>query len=124
MHRDQVGRFSTKSLLTRFAIWLFLIPFRIAGYAIFHTHAFLSAVLPSRKTIGKVIWYQFVAIGWLLTIMLLRQAYVVRCAEGGYFMSKAACGELAQNKFDSQELARQQFINSPEFQELNADILK
>jgi len=50
---------------------------------------------------------------------LLKANYVITCSAGGHFVSKQTCGELAQAKFDSSELARQEaqnaiLINNPD----------
>jgi hypothetical protein len=118
VRRDRVGRYANQNLILRFLFWLVKLPFRFAVAII---HAFywgLSHTLPSRKTALKVLKYQLFVTGWILAAFLARQQYVVRCSVGGMFMTKEACGEAWQNKFDSSELAREQFLQE------NQDILK
>jgi len=47
-----------------------------------------------------------------LNYYILRANYVVTCSAGGHFMSQLKCDELATNKVDSQELARQKMVTN------------
>jgi len=125
VRRDHVGRYATKNLFTRFlfflartAYWLLKAPFRLF-YAVMEAFYWgLSLTLPSRATAFKIMKYQLVITSLVLNLFLARQIFVVRCSAGGMFMTQEKCGELAQAKFDSMELAREQFLQD------NADILR
>lgn len=87
-------------------------PFRLFYWLTLKIYAFLAFVLPSRRIAGKAIFYQLFILGWVLTASLAHSQYVITCAEGGHFMSRAKCNELAENRFDSQELARQTYLSA------------
>jgi hypothetical protein len=61
-----------------------------------------------RKVSYRIIKKQLFVLGWVLAIFFARQNYVITCAAGGHFISKEACGEIAQAKFDSTQLAATQ----------------
>ena len=81
-------------------------------------HRILTAVLPSRKTAGRIVFLELFALGWLLAAFFAHQQYVVTCSAGGHFTAREQCGQLAQNQADSQELARQAFVSA------NQDVMK
>jgi hypothetical protein len=84
MSRDSIGRYSPAPFIRKF--------------------------IPSRRQCLKAVWYQFIFLSLLMNVWLVRQQYVFRCSVGGYLMTQAKCGELAESKWDSLELARLQFM--------------
>lgn len=59
-----------------------------------------------RQKAVKLIKFQLIAVSLLLNLFLAKQLYNIECSEGGYFMSKVRCAEIAQARFDARELAR------------------
>jgi hypothetical protein len=111
LRRDGVGRFAQSNILARFGLWLVKLPIRLLGAFITALHWVLCRVLPSRRVAGRLLWYQFIALGWLLAAFFFHQHYALRCAYNGqthgWFVTKEECGAQAQTTLDSQELARQ-----------------
>lgn len=66
----------------------------------------LGRFIPSKTKIAKLVFVSLVASSLYLNYYLLKTFMVVKCADGGYFITKQYCNELAQNAFDSRELAR------------------
>lgn len=75
-----------------------------------------------KKLAKKTIFFQLVALSVLMNVWFVRHTYVVHCSAGGMFMTQVKCGELAQSKFDSQELARVQ--NQENIMANNEDLWK
>ena len=111
LRRDPIGRFANQNILARFGLWLIKLPIRLVYWLILRLYWLLSFVLPSRRIAGRLLWYQFIVLGWLLAAFFFHQTYNLRCAYNGqthgWFVSKQECGDQAQTTFDSQELARQ-----------------
>ena len=61
-----------------------------------------------KKLTRKTIIYQLIALSVIMNIWFVRHTYVIRCAAGGMFMTQQACGDEAQAKFDSTQLAATQ----------------
>lgn len=61
-----------------------------------------------RKVCKKIIIKQLIIISVLMNLFLAHKMFVVRCAAGGLFMSTQACGDEAEAKFDSTQLAQTQ----------------
>lgn len=61
-----------------------------------------------RKIAKKIIFKQLIIISVLMNIFLVRQIYNFHCSAGGYFVKKDQCDQMAQNKFDSQQLVATQ----------------
>jgi hypothetical protein len=61
-----------------------------------------------KRLAKKTIIYQLIALSVIMNIWFVRHTYVIRCAAGGMFMSQQACGDEADAKFDSTQLAQTQ----------------
>lgn len=122
IRRDHVGRFNNQNIITRFFLWLFKLPFRALWALVFNLYILLSVVLPSRRTAGRILFYQMITLSLLMNVFLFRQHYVIRCGYNysvhSYFVSKEECNDQAQNAFTAMEVAREQFNAN------NQDLLK
>jgi hypothetical protein len=111
IHRNTVGQFAQRNILTRFAYSLALLPFQILGAAIKALYWLLSHILPARRTALRVLFYQFIAVSLLMNIFQFHQHYVLRCEFNykvqGWLMTKEQCGDLESSWRDAAELARQ-----------------
>lgn len=61
-----------------------------------------------KKLAWSLIKKQLFILGWLLTILLAHQTYVITCAAGGHLMTRQACGDETSAKFDATQLAQTQ----------------
>jgi len=72
--------------------------------------------LTRRQLAKKLIFWQIVLISILLNLSLFKQVYDIRCGVNGefvgWFTKVSVCDEVKQAKYDSQELARQQFLQA------------
>lgn len=64
--------------------------------------------IPSRKKVFKTLFVLASLVSFYANYALAKQIWNVKCAEGGYFTTKAKCEELAQAKFDAREYYRLQ----------------
>jgi hypothetical protein len=101
--RDNNGKFT--NLLKEAA----RLPFRLAAWLtrslVNALYWLLSRSLPSRRTSGRLVFYQLFLLGWLLAASFWLQANVVRCGYNhqvhGWFMSMQECAHQAEAFFDS-----------------------
>ena len=72
--------------------------------------------LTRRQLAKKLIFWQIVALSILLNLSLAHEIYTIRCGVNGefvgWFTKATVCDDIKQAKTDSQELARQQFLQA------------
>jgi hypothetical protein len=61
-----------------------------------------------RRKMVKILIYQLIVLSVIMNVWQARQIWDFHCSVGGYFVRKDQCNQMAQNKFDSQQLAQTQ----------------
>lgn len=94
----------------RFLLWVGKLPFRIFYQVILGLYWVLSKILPDRTKSRRVIWYQFIVLGWVLAGFFFRQQYAIRCGYNyqvhGWFTTKQDCDDQYKNWMASLQTAQ------------------
>ena len=74
----------------------------------------LGRFKPSKKKVFKTLFVVAALASFYGNYLLASKIWNFKCSEGGYFTTKEKCGEIAQFKFDSQEMYRLQRVQAME----------